>query len=104
MKTPCPRTWAAFGALEDPEGAFAHVQALEAAFASRAPVGIGADGPDGKAPLDADVVVVGGGLSLLYALALARRGQRVVVADRRRIGDGPREWNVSAPAWPRRAC
>jgi lycopene cyclase CruA len=98
MKTRFPRTWAAFGALDDSEGTFAHVRSLEAAFRSRAPVGIASTGgPDGPGALDADVVVVGGGLSLLYALALARRGQRVVVADRRRIGDGHREWNVSAP-------
>ena len=43
---------------------------------------------------DVDVVIAGGGLSLLYAPLLAARGLRVLVADRARIGRAHREWNA----------
>ncbi len=50
-----------------------------------------------------DVVLAGGGLSLIYAATLARAGLRVAVFDRRAIGCGHREWNISraelAPLW-----
>lgn len=42
-----------------------------------------------------DVVLAGGGLSLIYAAFLAMRGVRVAVFDRRSIGCGHREWNIS---------
>ncbi len=42
-----------------------------------------------------DVVLAGGGLSLIYAATLARAGLRVCVFDRGRIGFGHREWNIS---------
>lgn len=42
-----------------------------------------------------DVVLAGGGLSLIYAAFLAMRGVRVAVFDRRGIGCGHREWNIS---------
>lgn len=42
-----------------------------------------------------DVVIAGGGLSLVYAAALAQAGLRVAVFDRRAIGCGHREWNIS---------
>lgn len=45
---------------------------------------------------DADVALVGGGLSLLLAPLLARRGHRVVVLERARAGVGHREWNASS--------
>jgi lycopene cyclase CruA len=38
---------------------------------------------------------MGGGLSLIYAATLARAGLSVCVFDRRRIGCGHREWNIS---------
>ena len=44
---------------------------------------------------DFDVVLAGGGLSLLYAALLSARGLRVAVFDRRQIGCGHREWNIS---------
>lgn len=47
--------------------------------------------------LDFDVVVVGGGLSLLYAPLIAALGARVAVFDRARIGEAHREWNASGP-------
>lgn len=51
--------------------------------------------PDPGARLDADVVVAGGGLSLLVAAELARLGLRVVVIERARAGAAHREWNAS---------
>ncbi len=44
---------------------------------------------------DFDVIIAGGGLSLLLAPALARRGLKVAVLDRGRIGAVHREWNAS---------
>lgn len=52
-------------------------------------------GPDAGARCDFDVVLAGGGLSLFYAAYLASRGRRVAVFDRRAIGVGHREWNIS---------
>jgi lycopene cyclase CruA len=43
-----------------------------------------------------DVIVAGGSLGLLAGLALARRGLRVMVFDRGRVGAAHREWNISA--------
>lgn len=53
-------------------------------------------GPDRTASVDADVVFMGGGLSLLIAAELARFGVRVVVLERARAGSAHREWNASA--------
>jgi lycopene cyclase CruA len=44
--------------------------------------------------LDFDVVIAGGGLSLLLAPLLADRGLRVAVLDRSRVGGVHREWNA----------
>ncbi len=52
-------------------------------------------GPDPGTRCDFDVVLAGGGLSLFYAAYLASRGLRVAVFDRRAIGVGHREWNIS---------
>ena len=52
--------------------------------------------PPGEAAVDADVVFMGGGLSLLIAAELARRGVGVVVLERARAGAAHREWNASA--------
>lgn len=54
-----------------------------------------AKAPDADASLDYDVVLVGGGLSLLYAPMLAMRGLRVAVFDRATAGTTHREWNAS---------
>lgn len=56
----------------------------------------------GRAPprgtaLDCDVLLAGGGLSLLYAVTLARAGVRVAVADPNGVARGHREWNASMP-------
>lgn len=53
--------------------------------------------PDGAARLDADVVFLGGGLSLLIAAELARLGRSVIVLERAQAGRGHREWNASEP-------
>jgi lycopene cyclase CruA len=44
---------------------------------------------------DFDVIFVGGGLSLIHAPLCARRGLRVAVVDRAKIGETHREWNAS---------
>jgi lycopene cyclase CruA len=80
---------------ELPAAAFEHVVALERGFAERARCDIGDGGPDRGAHVDFDVALAGGGLSLVYAAYLARAGLRVAVFDRRRIGRGHREWNIS---------
>ena len=72
-----------------------HLEALERGFFERAACDIGDGGPDRGAHVDFDVVLAGGGLSLIYAAYLARRGRRVAVFDRRKIGCGHREWNIS---------
>jgi lycopene cyclase CruA len=51
--------------------------------------------PDAGARIDADVVVAGGGLSLLVAAELARLGLSVIVIERSRAGVAHREWNAS---------
>lgn len=51
--------------------------------------------PDLDTKHDADVVLAGGGLSLLIATELARRGVNVVVLERSRAGVAHREWNAS---------
>ncbi|MFO0611698.1 MAG: FAD-dependent monooxygenase [Polyangiaceae bacterium] len=51
--------------------------------------------PPRGARADVDVVVGGGGLSLLHAVVLARAGLRVAVVERARAGAAHREWNAS---------
>lgn len=53
--------------------------------------------PDRGASLDYDVVLAGGGLSLLHAPLLAAAGLRVAVLERARAGASHREWNASFP-------
>ncbi len=99
-----PRTRACFQEVPGGDDILAHVLDLEARFGRRDHVAI-APSPDGpfSRPPDFDVALAGGGLSLIYAAALARQGFRVAVFDRRRIGCGHREWNISRdelfPLW-----
>lgn len=51
--------------------------------------------PDAGATPDVDVVMAGGGLGLLVAAELARRGVSVAVLERARAGVAHREWNAS---------
>jgi len=72
------------------------VEALELRWAARRePVPAQLRAPDLGTALDCDVLLAGGGLSLLYAVVLAERGFRVAVADPRGVGRGHREWNAS---------
>jgi lycopene cyclase CruA len=94
---PFPRTVEALRSLPDGEATLAHLCTLERDFTgggSRFEL-LDRGGPDRGATPDFDVVLAGGGLSLVYAAYLARRGMRVAVFDRRRIGCGHREWNIS---------
>lgn len=52
--------------------------------------------PDAAVRPDVDVVMAGGGLSLLVAAELARLGVTVAVLERARAGVAHREWNASA--------
>jgi lycopene cyclase CruA len=71
-----------------------HLISLERAFAQKDPFSTEeSGGPDGA--VDFDVILAGGGLSLLYGAYLARAGLRVAIFDRRKIGCGHREWNIS---------
>ncbi|HEX9102112.1 MAG TPA: lycopene cyclase, partial [Polyangia bacterium] len=73
----------------------AHLDSLERGFAERGSCDIADGGPDRGAHVDFDVVLAGGGLSLVYGAYLAQRGLNVAIFDRRRIGCGHREWNIS---------
>lgn len=42
-----------------------------------------------------DVIIAGGGLGLIAGAALAKRGLKVMVFDRDRVGAAHREWNIS---------
>lgn len=42
-----------------------------------------------------DIIIAGGSLGLLAGVALARRGLRVMLFDRDRVGAAHREWNIS---------
>lgn len=44
-----------------------------------------------------DLVYAGGGLGLLHAALMARRGYRVLLFDRYSVGCAHREWNISQP-------
>lgn len=96
MKHRFARTWAAIADLPDAEATWAHLLRLDAGWGRRPSVETGGTGPDRTSRPDFDVLIAGGGVSLLYAVALARRGWRVGVFDRRRIAAGHREWNISA--------
>ena len=74
-------------------GHWARLRALD----GRAKRAVGARLRAGATP-DAhyDVLIAGGGLSLLLAPLLARAGLRVAVLDRARVGSSHREWNASA--------
>jgi lycopene cyclase CruA len=53
--------------------------------------------PERGSVTDYDVLLAGGGLSLLYAPLLAASGLRVAVLERTRAGASHREWNASYP-------
>ncbi len=73
-----------------------HLISLERGFAHKEPIAIAeSGGPDRGATVDFDVILAGGGLSLVYGAYLARAGLKVAIFDRRKVGCGHREWNIS---------
>ncbi|MCB9128167.1 MAG: hypothetical protein H6638_09725 [Ardenticatenales bacterium] len=44
---------------------------------------------------DVDVVYAGGGVALLHALAMQKRGWQTLLFDRRAVGQTHREWNIT---------
>jgi lycopene cyclase CruA len=88
------RRWPLTAAQLSPE-TIEHLAILERSFSERrSAVAIRSDGPSKGTPAY-DVALAGGGLSLLYGALLARAGKKVVIFDRRKIGCGHREWNIS---------
>ncbi|HEY7954661.1 MAG TPA: lycopene cyclase, partial [Polyangia bacterium] len=91
-----PRTLETLAALPAGDETVAHLLSLERAFSRKEPIEIAeTGGPDRDAHPDFDVVLAGGGLSLVYGATLARAGLKVAIFDRRAIGCGHREWNIS---------
>jgi len=90
-----PRTAEAFSLLPDGgEAALLHLRHLDHSYSQ--PRTLAAESLDpARDRGEFDVVLAGGGLSLIYAALLALRGLRVAVFDRRQIGCGHREWNIS---------
>ena len=100
-----PMTVAAFASMPQGEQALRAVRDLERQWVAR---NSGAERPEpfefhaSSADLPPvkrgnrfDVVIAGGGLGLIAGAALARRGLRVLVFDRDRVGAAHREWNIS---------
>ena len=93
-----PRTVERLLALGDGARTLDHLVSLEEAWAQRReprPQVATTPGPDAGAHPDYDVILAGGGLSLVYGAYLAHRGLRVAIFDKRRIAVGHREWNIS---------
>jgi lycopene cyclase CruA len=100
-----PSTVAAFSSMPGGESALRAVMELERRWVA---LGKGGSKPEPfnfvkdenalpQCPPEAwyDVVIAGGGLGLVAAAALARRGLKVLVFDRQRVGEAHREWNIS---------
>lgn len=99
LKRQYPLTVDNFLRMAGGEQALAHVAALDRRWAalvqgesSVAKVNVGELPPTDE---DYDVIVAGGSLGLLTALALVKRGWRVMVFDQRIAGSAHREWNIS---------
>jgi lycopene cyclase CruA len=100
-----PNTVAAFASMEDGERALKAVTQLERRWVAlnsgeEKPhpfryVKHEADLPRCASQDHYDVVIAGGGLGLVAGAALARRGLKVLVFDRDRVGAAHREWNIS---------
>lgn len=99
-----PLAYKALSAVETDQsgGPLQHILSLESGWSSRLKGEskesvLDPDSSRKAADCDAeyDVVVAGGGLSLLYAIQLARSGFKVAVLDRKRVASSHREWNAS---------
>ena len=100
-----PRTVAAFSQMANGEAALGSVVALERRWVElnsgdtpASPfryVPTVADLPECAPENHFDVVIAGGSLGLVAGVALARRGLKVLVFDRGRVGAAHREWNIS---------
>lgn len=89
-----PKTFKALSTVSNSGAIVEHIEQLEAGWASR----LNSESSprfDQSPDYDCDVILIGGGLSLLYALVLAKQGNKVIVADRNKIGKAHREWNIS---------
>ena len=91
-----PQTAEAFSRFPDGgRAAFLHLHHLDQTYFRPRELAAETTGSP-PAPIgEFDVVLAGGGLSLIYAAFLSMRGLRVAVFDRRQIGCGHREWNIS---------
>ena len=101
IKERYPRVWELFSQLDDGPMHLDNMMRLDAEFARFVESGgarrrgPGEDGAlrRGRAA-DFDIIYAGGTLSLPHAVLMARRGYRVLVFDRTRVGFVRREWNV----------
>ena len=100
-----PKTVEAFSAMPDGDRALQAVVALEKKWIA---LNSGAERPQPFAYVATpaslppyspdnsfDVIIAGGSLGLIAGVALARRGLRVMLFDRDRVGAAHREWNIS---------
>ena len=93
LKEQFPQTYKALKTTDSFESTLEHILALENRW--QAPKSEPTDRPDGEAQKSYDVVLAGGGISIVFALMLAKQGLKVAVFDRRRIAEAHREWNIS---------
>ena len=104
-QSPGPKTAAAFASMSGGDRALKAIFELERKWIAlnrdegRAEpicyVGTAGDLPSTGLEARYDVIIAGGGLGLVAGVALARRGLRVMVFDRERVGSAHREWNIS---------
>lgn len=87
-----------------PPETLTHLEALDAAWArllrnERPPNPLSWVAPAAlpSADQEVDIVYAGGGLTLLHAYAMQKKGWQTLVFDRRAIGTTHREWNISRP-------
>ncbi len=85
-----------------PPDTLAHIESLDAAWAQLlrnerppTPLSVTASAELPPADITVDIVYAGGGLTLLHAYAMQKRGWKTLVFDRRTIGTTHREWNIS---------
>ncbi len=105
LKSRYPKTVAAFSQMKDGERALRAVLDLErrwVALNSRAGpvepfrhVQTAGDLPLCRPENSFDVVIAGGSLGLVLGAALAKRGLRVMLFDKGKVGEAHREWNIS---------